>query len=120
MLIILASSLGLLWLLRGQSEVTTTANLDTTNMSKFKDWKDLKAFAESEGFTVTSTTGGTHNVGSKHGKGLAIDVRTRDKTATQCNTFIVKAKANGIIVRDERQKPAGQKVWSGPHIHLEL
>lgn len=109
------------WLLKDKGNVTTAANFSNSpNMSKYKDWKDLKRFAEGEGFTVTSTTGGKHNVGSKHGRGLAIDVRTRNKTTAQCNSFIAKAKSEGIIVRDERTKPAGQKVWSGPHIHLEL
>ena len=85
-----------------------------------KDWKDLKAFAEREGFHVTSTTGGSHNVGSKHFIGLAIDVRTRDKTDAQVEAFISKARSLGVIVRDERKKPANQKVWSGAHLHLEL
>lgn len=85
-----------------------------------KDWKDLKRFAETHGFTVTSTTGGKHNVGSKHYRGLAIDVRTRDKTNAQVEKFIAAAKAAGIKVRDERVRPAGQKVWGGAHLHLEI
>lgn len=85
-----------------------------------KDFRDLKAFAESEGFHVTSTNGGKHNVGSKHFLGLAIDVRTRDKKNAQVAAFISKARGLGIIVRDERERPANQKVWSGAHLHLEL
>lgn len=85
-----------------------------------KDFHDLIKFAEAEGFTVTSTNGGKHNVGSKHYRGLAIDVRTRDKTESQIAAFITKAKKRGIIVRDERRKPIGQKVWSGAHLHLEI
>ncbi len=84
-----------------------------------KDWRDLKRFAESEGFFVTSTTGGRHNVGSKHFRGLAIDVRTRGKTNAQIEAFILKARGLGVRVRDERIRPE-QKVWSGPHLHLEL
>ena len=85
-----------------------------------KNWQDLKRFAESEGFHVTSTTGGRHNPRSKHFRGLAIDVRTRDKTNAQVEVFIAKARVRGIIVRDERKRPANQKVWSGAHLHLEL
>jgi hypothetical protein len=120
-LILLISSIGVLWwLLKDTGSVTTAANFSNSPNMKYKDWRDLKRFAEGEGFTVTSTTGGQHNVGSKHGRGLAVDVRTRDKSTAQCNALIAKAKAEGITVRDERTKPAGQKVWSGPHIHLEL
>ena len=86
----------------------------------FKNWEDLSKFAKHQGFTVTSTTGGKHNVGSKHGKGLAIDVRTRDKTSKQVEEFIKKARSAGIWVKDERTHPPGQKVWSGPHLHLEI
>lgn len=85
-----------------------------------RDWKDLKLFAESQGFTVTSTTGGSHNRGSKHFRGLAIDVRTRDRTSKAIELFIVKCAMLGVIVRDERAKPPRQKVWSGAHLHLEI
>lgn len=85
-----------------------------------KDFRDLAEFASTEGFTVTSTTGGKHNAHSKHFRGLAIDVRTRGKTDAQISAFITKAKNQGIIVRDERCKPAGQKIWSGAHLHLEI
>lgn len=88
--------------------------------SKPTSWQDLSKFAQDKGFTVTSTTGGKHNVGSKHGKGLAIDVRTRDKTPQQVAEFIKQARAAGIWVKDERTHPPGQKVWSGPHLHLEI
>lgn len=93
-------------------------------MSKFpisnQSWKLLKKFAEDNGFFVTSTTGGKHNVGSKHALGRAIDVRTRDKTKKQGDDFIAVARSVGITVRDERVRPKGQKVWSGEHIHLEV
>ena len=85
-----------------------------------KDYRDLKRLAESLGFTVTSTMGGAHNVGSLHFRGLAIDVRTRDKTGRQNDLFVAKCRALGIIVRDERRRPNNQKVWSGAHLHLEI
>lgn len=87
---------------------------------QFKNYKDIAAFAKREGFHVTSTTGGRHNVGSKHGRGLAIDVRTRDKTPQQCEAFIAKCRDLGLIVRDERVRPQRQRVWSGAHLHIEI
>jgi len=86
----------------------------------FKDFHDLVRLAESQSFTVTSTTGGSHNKGSKHFLGLAIDVRTRDKSAKEITDFIKLAVNEGVIVRDERKRPPGQKVWGGPHLHLEI
>lgn len=77
-------------------------------------------FARSRGFTVTSTTGGRHNPGSAHGRGRAIDVRTRDKTPQQVERFMREARAAGYRVLDERRRPPGQRVWSGPHLHLEF
>ncbi len=85
-----------------------------------KNWKDLKLFAETCGFVVTSTTGGTHNVGSKHALGLAIDIRTRDKSNAEIEAFLIKCNMLGVRVRDERNRPTNQKVWSGSHLHLEI
>jgi hypothetical protein len=80
----------------------------------------MVALAKANGFTVTSTTGGKHNSGSLHSKGLAIDVRTRDKSSKQVEAFILEMENNGYKVRDERIKPPLQKVWSGPHLHIEV
>lgn len=87
---------------------------------EFNNFKDIVALAEKENFTVTSTNSGKHNVGSKHYLGLAIDVRTRDKTAFKCDQFIKLCREKGLVVRDERRKPPGQKVWSGAHLHIEI
>lgn len=86
----------------------------------FKDFNDLVRLAEANGFHVTSTNGGSHNRGSKHFLGLAIDVRTRDKTAAQVNDFIAVARNEGLRVLDERTRPPGQVIWSGPHLHIEI
>jgi hypothetical protein len=83
------------------------------------DYRALSAFAEGHGFTVRSTTGGRHNEGSAHYAGRAVDVRTRDKTPEEVDGFMQNARDAGYIVRDERARPAGQAVWSGPHVHLE-
>ncbi len=85
-----------------------------------KDHKDLSALAAAHNFVVTSTNGGKHNIGSKHFRGLAVDVRTRDKTAFEIDSFIKICRGFGLIVRDERRKPTNQKVWSGAHLHIEI
>lgn len=81
--------------------------------------KNLSSFAQQYGFTVTAGKEKGHNKGSLHGDGLAIDVRTRDKTPEQVAAFVKAAKAAGITVRDERTRPNGQEKWTGPHLHLE-
>jgi peptidoglycan hydrolase-like protein with peptidoglycan-binding domain len=86
----------------------------------YKDYKDLKRVAEEHNFFVTATTGGKHNVGSKHYMGLAIDVRTKDKTAKQVADFMQFMQNEGVTVRDERTRPPGQKVWGGSHVHIEI
>ncbi len=80
-----------------------------------------KAIAKSGrdlGFRVTSTTGGKHNSKSLHARGRAVDFSVRGKTDAQVRSFIEKMRAAGYSVRDERKHPTGQKVWSGPHIHV--
>lgn len=89
-------------------------------MARFNDYKDLMILAEQHYFVVTSANGGKHNVGSKHYRGLAIDVRTRGKTNAECEAFIKTCRGFGLIVRDERQKPISQKVWNGEHLHIEI
>lgn len=86
----------------------------------FTDFRDLVDWAVAHKFHVTSTTGGRHSARSAHYARKAIDVRTRDKTDAEIETFIQRTRALGIIVRDERRKPPGQLIWSGPHLHLEL
>ena len=86
----------------------------------YKDYRDLAALAAAHNFVVTSAKAGRHNVGSKHYRGLAIDVRTRDKTAAECEAFIKLCRARGLLVRDERKRPAGQRVWTGAHLHVEI
>jgi hypothetical protein len=84
-----------------------------------KPYKAMVRLAKKHGLTVTSTTGGKHNRGSLHGQGRAIDVRTRGVSSAKLNAFIRDAKAHGYKVLDERVRPHGQKVWSGPHIHIQ-
>jgi TP901 family phage tail tape measure protein len=83
-------------------------------------YKKLEEYAGLQGFTVTSAMDGTHNAGSLHALGRAIDVRTSDKNATQIADFMEDALSRGIRVLDERRRLPGEKVWSGPHLHLEV
>ena len=85
-----------------------------------KDYKDLKRFAERSDFVVPSRTGGSHNRGSKHFSGLAIDVRTRGKSEAEIDLFMRKCAALGVKIRDEKMRPTNQKVWTGAHLHLEI
>lgn len=86
----------------------------TTPASKIAAW------ANKQGFDVTSTVGGIHNTNSLHGKGLAVDVRTKNKTPAEVAKLISEASLRGLRVLDERTRPNGQAVWDGPHIHLEI
>ncbi len=82
-------------------------------------YKGMVRLAKKHGLRVTSTTGGRHNKGSLHGRGRAIDVRTRGVSSRRLNAFIADARKHGYQVHDERVRPRGQKVWSGPHIHIQ-
>lgn len=84
-------------------------------------WADLYIWATAENFIVTrSNEKSGHNKNSAHYKGRAIDVRTRTKTKAENDAMIEKARSLGLRVRDERTRPAGQKVWDGPHLHIEM
>lgn len=72
------------------------------------------------GWVVTSTTGGKHNIGSKHPIGKAVDVSVRMKTVFDIMLLTEVMEAQGYIVRDERARPFGQAVWRGPHIHISI
>lgn len=78
----------------------------------------LREWVESRGFTVTSTTDGPHNRGSLHGRGLAVDVRTKDRTPEEVERLMEEAIRAGYRVRDERTRPPGQAVWTNEHLHI--
>ncbi len=82
-------------------------------------YKAMVRLAHKYGLQVTSTTGGKHNKGSLHARGRAIDVRTRGVSSRKLNGYMHEAKKLGYQVMDERVRPRGQKVWSGPHIHIQ-
>lgn len=85
-----------------------------------RNYKDLIRLAETFGFIVTSTTGGKHNRASKHFLGLAIDVRTFDKTNKEIERLMLLCSMLGVRVLDERKRPVNQAVWSGSHLHLDI
>lgn len=80
----------------------------------------LLGFARAHNLAVTSTTGGSHNKGSLHYLGRAVDVRSRGLTEGMIADIKRFASAAGIRVLDERTRPQGQAVWGGPHLHLEF
>ena len=79
-------------------------------------YQELSAFARQRGFVVTSSTGGRH-LGWAHRAGQAIDLRTRDHSASAVNSFMRDARQQGITVIDERR--GGNAAWSGAHLHLQ-
>lgn len=79
----------------------------------------LIEFCVRNGLFATSARDGHHNVGSKHYEGKAIDFRSRGLTEEFVAHLERDAQQSGLTLRDERQRPPGQKVWNGPHWHLE-
>jgi hypothetical protein len=110
---------GLKSIIRNINQTIGQTSQPATQKNTGNTLNNLTGFAGQQGFDVTSTTGGQHNTGSKHYQGKAIDVRTRDKSPEEIAAFMAKAQQQGFRVLDERQRPAGQAVWGGPHLHLE-
>lgn len=85
----------------------------------------LISYADRNGLKITSARGGKHNTNSKHPRGEAIDFSVR--TLRNGKRFPKgywehcerDAAAHDLILRDERVRPEGQKVWSAPHGHVE-
>lgn len=81
---------------------------------------ELTKFAQENKLTVGSTTGGRHNTGSLHYTGNAIDIKGSgafDNDTVQ--RLSDAAKSQGFLLRDERVRPPRQRVWGGPHVHIE-
>lgn len=81
-------------------------------------YDDVRSVIEPHGGRITSTNGGRHNVGSTHYSGGAVDVGMGRETPEQQETIKAQLLAAGYEVRDERSRPRGQAVWSGPHLHI--
>ena len=97
---------------------SSTRRASTTRRGELP-YKGMVRLAQKHGLQVTSTTGGRHNRGSLHGRGRAIDVRTRGVSSRRLNAFMADARRQGYQVIDERVRPRGQAVWSGPHLHIQ-
>lgn len=82
------------------------------------------------GIKPSSINTGQHNKFSKHYSGSATDLglntsfggdkNKMNKFYEFLNSPEGRKQFPGIKVRDERSKPNGQEVWTGPHIHLEI
>lgn len=81
---------------------------------------DLRDIVTKMGWRVTAEMGGPHNAHSKHFKGKAIDVSVRGRTEFHVVVLIQVLEGAGYSVFDERIRPIGQKVWTGPHLHLSV
>ncbi len=80
----------------------------------------LLGFLQEKGLTPGSTTGGRHNVGSRHYTGNAVDIKgSGGFSDEQVAALTQEAASRGFKIRDERRRPPNQKVWGGPHVHLE-
>jgi hypothetical protein len=79
------------------------------------------AVADKYGVLVTSTTGGTHNKGSKHYQKQAFDVDNRklDANPKLKQAFFSELSGLGYSYFDEVKRPKGQAVWGGPHYHIQ-
>jgi len=83
---------------------------------------------EELGIKTGSINTGTHNVGSKHYTGKAVDLPASTNGGADglraiynfLNSPEGKAYFPNIRVHDEISKPAGQRVWSGSHLHIEM
>ena len=85
-----------------------------SNLLNFAKEQGLRLVGDSK--TGRVPTGG-HNQGSKHYTGQAIDVDYNGVNVAELSRV---ASARGFKVRDERTRPKDQKVWGGPHLHIEV
>lgn len=83
-------------------------------------YTDLKPILINMGWVITSTTKGKHNLNSRHYLGKAIDISVRNKTEFDIMMLYIVLEGQGYQVLDERVRPKGQKVWHGPHIHVQV
>lgn len=75
------------------------------------------------GIGIGSIDSGGHNKGSLHGKTLAVDLpQSKNGGVEGLRKLlpILREKYPELDIVDEIEKPAGQKVWTGAHIHIEM
>ena len=85
-------------------------------------------YFKSMGLNPSSVDEGTHNTGSRHYSGNAVDLglnTTFGGDLTKMYEFKQwyetkgKQMFPGLTLRDETTRPKGQEVWTGAHYHLE-
>lgn len=96
----------------GRGKIRRAKNTDD------RGYKDLIAFAKSQGFAVTSgfRTKGTTGA---HAAGIAADISVKGKSGQEIAEFIVAALKKGFRIFDERVKSSSSPYWTGPHLHAE-
>lgn len=83
-------------------------------------YKDIVSIVEEMNWRVTASKGGRHNTGSKHYKGKAVDVSVKFKSEYDIILLTHTLTEKGYVVVDERIRPSGQRVWTGPHLHIYI
>ena len=116
-------------------EAAGTGEISITSAKRFKQARhDVRAgvdprlldYADDNGVLITAGKNGVHNKGSKHYIGAAIDISSRIKrngapmTEAYWGHCKRDASRRGLKFIDERTRPPGQKVWTGPHGHVQL
>lgn len=81
-------------------------------------YKEISTLVTSLGWKITSTNTGRHNKNSRHYRGKAVDVSVKFKSEFEVLVFIETLEKEGYTVVDERIRPFGQRVWTGPHFHI--
>ena len=85
-------------------------------------------YFKSMGLNPSSVDTGTHNVGSKHYEGKAVDLGLNTTFGGDLTKmyqfkqwFDTKGKElfPGLKLIDETKRPEGQQEWSGAHLHLQ-
>jgi tape measure domain-containing protein len=92
--------------------------------ARFRRTADIAALVREMGFAPGAgydPTHRKHNAGSLHYTDQALDVPTGGYTRGQVNALIATARAAGLVVLDERQRPKDpNQKWTGPHLHLQV
>jgi hypothetical protein len=105
--------------------IVTTILVLALSLTNFADvcndsYVDLRNLVTKMGWTITSEMGGGHNAHSRHYVGKAIDIRSRGRDEFHVTMLFMVLENQGYIVKDERTRPKGQRVWKGAHFHLGI
>ncbi len=130
LILIAAAVYGIIWYYRRKNafQGTTVNSLIGPVAVGSTPLARLENFAKNEGVNITPNptglrpngTYGGHVAHSLHYAGRAVDIPTRSLSPSLIQQIISDAKGQGIQVIDEREQPAGETQWTGPHIHLQI